>query len=164
MSVVSSRVIPVEIDREWITMSASRLTSILTVGRNRRLALPLAVALAAFAATSCSQSTQPQSNTGPNAQPAPTMPRAEAQRIEIGVLQPSQIGAGSVLASDVLLAADALTLLPDSSTITLDENRFSATGDLASVPATVSGPDPGQWLLLLVREDDNWQIYGTRPA
>jgi hypothetical protein len=54
-------------------------------------------------------------------------------------------------------------LLPAGSHVSIDPATFHMlSAQLATVDATVSGPKPGHWQLVLVRESGQWLLIGTR--
>jgi hypothetical protein len=57
------------------------------------------------------------------------------------------------------LAAEPL--LPAGSRVTIDAGKATRYGDVARVPATVTGPRPGRFMLLLIRAGGSWLLYGT---
>ena len=59
-------------------------------------------------------------------------------------------------------AAKPFPLLPAGSRLSVDASALTQTGRTATVPATVTGTEPGRWLLLLVRDGRSWTVYGTR--
>jgi hypothetical protein len=57
-----------------------------------------------------------------------------------------------------------VAVLPPGSSLSVDTAHAVVDGPRARVPATVTGPLAGRWVLLLVREDGTWRVYGTvRP-
>ena len=54
--------------------------------------------------------------------------------------------------------------LPAGSGLTLDVAHATVDGNLARVPATVTGSLAGDWSVLLARVDGTWRIYGTIRA
>lgn len=55
------------------------------------------------------------------------------------------------------------SLLPAGSRMSIDGTTFhSLSTQLATVDATVSGPRPGRWRLVLIREAGQWLLLGTR--
>jgi hypothetical protein len=74
--------------------------------------------------------------------------------------------AARVLASPVASAylASPFSMLPPGSEVHIDWAKMHVTGSLATVPATVTGSQPGSWVLLLVWQQDEWAVYGTRKG
>jgi len=67
----------------------------------------------------------------------------------------------SVLAVGVE-AKDAV--LPPGSSLSVDIALAVVDGTRARVPAMVTGPLAGRWVLLLVRQEGTWRVYGSvRP-
>lgn len=55
------------------------------------------------------------------------------------------------------------TLLPAGSSLWIETGSFRETNvGTATVTAVVTGPAPGRWQLLLVREGGQWLLIGTR--
>ena len=54
-------------------------------------------------------------------------------------------------------------LLPARSRLVISKSSFRpVTSQTATVDAIVTGPSPGRWQLLLVRQDGQWLVIGTR--
>jgi hypothetical protein len=54
-------------------------------------------------------------------------------------------------------------LLPAGSRVSIDGATFhSSSARLATVDATVRGPRPGRWQLVLIRETGQWLLLGTK--
>lgn len=62
------------------------------------------------------------------------------------------------------LQAGGQSLLPAGSTVTIDTDSSRATGQTASVNADVSGPQSGQFTLLLALENGVWVVYAAVPV
>ncbi len=95
----------------------------------------------------------------------PPLLESDAQRIELALTSENPTEVVSVVSEVVQggFGNGESLVLPRMSVLDLDTAEFTATGDTATVPATMSGPQPGRWLLLLQWEDDSWHVYGTRP-
>lgn len=56
-------------------------------------------------------------------------------------------------------------LLPPGSAVHVDVDHIVRNGDeLATAPATVTGPQPGHWFVFLVREQGDWFVYAADQA
>ena len=54
-------------------------------------------------------------------------------------------------------------LLPAGSRLVIRRSTFrQVTSETAVVDAVVTGPSPGRWELLLVRQEGQWLLIGTR--
>lgn len=88
---------------------------------------------------------------------------AAASEIESALVSQDPQEVTSIFAEVVAEAyADDGVLLPAGSAVSVARNALQVDGSTATVPITVSGPEPGKWLLLLVKEDGRWRAYGTR--
>lgn len=113
----------------------------------------------------------PTSSRAPTPSPTVTDPYDEhpltdtnAGRIESAIVSQDASVVGTVLTADVAqaVAADRTgPLLPAGSTLTIDQTSFVGRGDVATVSATVDGPQPGQWLLTLMWENQTWTVAGA---
>jgi hypothetical protein len=83
---------------------------------------------------------------------APPFTAAEQARLAHGITAPTIVAEASVLAIEL-------------------RSQFEQAGkpllaagsaQMATVDATETGPDPGHWQLILVREAGHWQLLGTR--
>ena len=86
-------------------------------------------------------------------------------RLEMGLASADEAALSAVLAPDVAAAygSSGDASLPAGSTVRIEAARFKAMGDEATVPMEVFGPQPGRWLLLLIREPGGpWLTLGTR--
>ena len=85
-------------------------------------------------------------------------------RLEAGLASEDLVALTAVLAPALAQAYGGTggASLPAGSSVQLDAALFEPDGDEASVPMEVSGPEPGRWLLLLVREPGGpWLTVGT---
>jgi hypothetical protein len=99
--------------------------------------------------------------------PSP-QPLSPARQAAIGsalsATQPASLAA--VLPRPVASAylASPFPMLPAGSKLKIDWSKLRMSGVLAEAPAAVSGPQPGSWTLLLIRQNGQWDVYGTRKA
>ena len=91
---------------------------------------------------------------------------SNAKQLEVGLVsgQPSSVERVLAPAIRDAYAAKPWKMLPKGSSLVIERSKLVVTGDIASVPVTVTGPQPGQWLLLLIRDGDHWAAYGTHKA
>ncbi|MPZ85654.1 MAG: hypothetical protein GEV28_36855 [Actinophytocola sp.] len=96
----------------------------------------------------------------------PALTVAEARVIESTLASTDPADVATVLSDAVGPAylRDPQPLLPNGSALRIDITEFRETSPgLATVAATLTGPRPGRWLLLLTYED-GWLVYGTSPV
>jgi hypothetical protein len=96
---------------------------------------------------------------------AATLPAPQQVRLERGITASTVAVQASVVATEVRSQFEQLgkSLLPAGSRLSIDSATFHAlSAQLATVDATVSGPSPGRWRLVLVREAGQWLLLGTR--
>lgn len=89
----------------------------------------------------------------------------QQQRLEEGLTARTVAAQASVVAVEVRHAFEARgkPLLPAGSHVSISQATFhELSAQLATVDATVSGPHPGHWQLVLVREAGRWLLVGTR--
>jgi hypothetical protein len=92
------------------------------------------------------------------------MSTADATSIQAGLVSTNPVDVEAVLAPQVAsqYAKAPKTLWPAGSVITIDRTRMRRLGpDLATVPATVTGPEPGTWQFLLVKTNGRWLVLST---
>jgi hypothetical protein len=90
---------------------------------------------------------------------------AQRTRLEQGISAPAVGSEAAVVAAEVraqFISADR-SMLPASSHVRISTATFRATSaGTATVDVVVSGPAPGRWQLLLIREGGQWLLIGTR--
>jgi len=89
----------------------------------------------------------------------------QQQRLEKGITAPTVTSQASVVAVEVRHAFEARgkPLLPAGSHVSINQTTFhELSAQLATVDAVVSGPAPGRWQFVLVRESGQWLLVGTR--
>ena len=89
----------------------------------------------------------------------------QQQRLENGITARTIAAQASVVAVEVRHAFEARgkPLLPVGSHVSVNQATFhELSAQLATVDAAVSGPHPGHWQLVLVREAGQWLLVGTR--
>ena len=92
-----------------------------------------------------------------------TVPQADVDVLEAGLVSSDPAVEAKVLSAvlPTTVKLDTGPLLPAGSHIAIDAGNATRFGDLVAVPATVTGPRPGQFSLLLTREGESWLLYGT---
>jgi hypothetical protein len=86
-------------------------------------------------------------------------------RLEQGITAPTVTAQAGIVAPEVRGQFQQLgkLLLPPGSRLSIAAATFRAvSGQLATATATVTGPDPGTWQLVLIREGGQWLLLGTR--
>jgi hypothetical protein len=89
----------------------------------------------------------------------------QKERLEKGIIAPTIASQASVVASDVRgqFVSRGKPLLPPRSHLSIKDATFHAlSAQVATVDAAVTGPKPGHWQLVLVRESGKWLLIGTR--
>lgn len=90
---------------------------------------------------------------------------AQRTRLEHGISAPAVGSQAAVIAAEVrvqFINANR-SMLPSGSRVRISTTTFRATSaGTATVDAVVSGPTPGRWRLLLIREGGQWLLIGTR--
>lgn len=92
-------------------------------------------------------------------------PPPQQMHLEQGVTAPTVTQEASVVAMEVRSQFERRgeLLLPAGSRMSIDGATFhSVSAQLATVDATVHGPQPGRWQLVLIREAGQWLLLGTR--
>jgi hypothetical protein len=90
---------------------------------------------------------------------------AQRDRLEQGVTAPNVAVQARVVAAEVRSQFEKLgkPLLPPGSRLSINAATFRAvSAQFATVTATVTGPQPGTWQLVLVQEGGQWLVLGTR--
>jgi hypothetical protein len=134
---------------------------------NWRVVLVTCVGCVAVALSSCSTSharaAAPRSSTTTPAHLAIPTAEVTALRSALVSRKPSEVA--SVLALGIRSAylKKPWEMLPVGSHITVT-SVATVSGKIGTLPVTVTGSRPGRWLLLLVHENGQWLVYGTRPA
>jgi len=127
----------------------------------------IAVALLAVAGgvTAAVLATSSGHGSGARATNSGSFSSAQQTRLERGLTASSFTKQASVLAVEIrdrFLAKDQ-PLLPARSSLHIQPATFKATSPwTAKVQATVTGSRPRHWLLLLIKEGENWLLIGTR--
>lgn len=92
------------------------------------------------------------------------MPIARAQVIERQLVSSRPAEVADVLASSIRPAylKDPVAVLPVGAVLRLDVPHAEQAGqDVLRVPAAVTGPSPGSWVVLMIRESGEWYVLGT---
>jgi len=91
--------------------------------------------------------------------------KPQQARLEQGITAPAVTAEASVVAVEVRSQFEqrGRPLLPAGSHVSVDDATFHAlSAQLADVDASVTGPSPGRWQLVLVRENGQWLLFGTK--
>lgn len=86
-------------------------------------------------------------------------------RLENGLTAPGIAAQSKVVAAEIRaqFLSRGQPLLPSGSHARVAPATFNLrSAKTATVDATVTGPEPGRWQLLLIREGGNWLLIGTR--
>jgi hypothetical protein len=90
---------------------------------------------------------------------------AQLTRLERG-LDAQGLAAQAIVLADSIrsqVVSRGRPFLPSGSRVHIEAATFEVRSpETATVDAMVTGPMPGKWLLLLVRQGGNWQLIGTR--
>jgi hypothetical protein len=141
-----------------------------TVGQAKLDALrartAVGIVLALTLVSCCSASHHGATSSTSQTPQVATLPAAQVRALETALVSNRLAAVESVLATAVRspYSAKPWAMLPPGSRLSVDGSHLVVTGSLASLPATVTGPKPGKWLLLLVREQGVWRVYGTRKT
>ena len=103
--------------------------------------------------------------TGAENSTAASLPAAQRTRLEQGITASAVTTQASIVAAEVRSQFEQLgkALLPPGSRLLINAATFRPiSAQLATVTATVTGPDQGTWQLVLIREAGQWQLLGTR--
>jgi hypothetical protein len=90
---------------------------------------------------------------------------SQQMRLERDLTAPAITTQATAVAAEIRsqFVASGRSLLPAGSHISIRPATFHATSPgTATVRATISGPQPGSWQLLLIKEGPNWLLIGTR--
>jgi hypothetical protein len=90
--------------------------------------------------------------------------KSQQLRLEQGITAPTVTAQARILASEVRsqFEQQGKPLLPAGSHVTINDATFHVlSAQLATVDASVSGPSPGRWQFVLVREAGQWLLLGT---
>jgi len=96
---------------------------------------------------------------------AAPFPAAQRDRLQQGITAPTVTAQAGVVAAEVRGQFEKLgrPLLPLGSRLSIDAATFRASSaQFATVTAAVTGPQPGTWRLVLIQEDGQWLLLGTR--
>ena len=99
--------------------------------------------------------------------PVPALSKSRASVIRNSLTNPDTAKVAAVLAPDVRSAymAAPSALWPAGCSVTVDYTKFKASGaNLATVPATVSGTQPGRFVLLLSYVQGQWVVEATHKV
>ena len=99
--------------------------------------------------------------------PVPVLSKSRASVIQSSLTNPDTARVAAVLAPDVrsVYAAAPSALWPAGCLVTIDYTKFKASGrNLATVPATVSGTQPGRFVLLLSYVAGQWDVDATHKV
>jgi hypothetical protein len=99
--------------------------------------------------------------------PVPALSKSRASVIQSSLTNPDTARVAAVLAPDVrsVYAAAPSALWPAGCLVTIDYTKFKASGrNLATVPATVSGTQPGRFVLLLSYVAGQWDVEATHKV
>jgi hypothetical protein len=95
------------------------------------------------------------------------LPAAQATIIKVALTSSDPAMVDKVLAPAVRggYNKQPFALLPPGSSVTFDSPKLTITGDVGTMPVTVTGgPGAGRWLLLLQNVNGTWLLFGTRKA
>jgi hypothetical protein len=141
--------------------------------RIRRWPVGLAVMLtgamaAVLLLSACTGSDSPAGATSHIASsPSPhPLPPARQAAIAAALSATQSASVAPVLPRPVASAylASPFPMLPAGSKLKIDWSKLRISGVLAQAPASVSGPQRGSWILLLIWQNGQWDVYGTRKA
>lgn len=94
------------------------------------------------------------------------LPAAQQLKLQDALVDGNHADVAAVLAPGVRDAylKKPFAMLPAGSRVTVDGADLRVTGSAATVPATVTGPRAGRWLLELVKVGGQWLLTGTVRA
>jgi hypothetical protein len=96
---------------------------------------------------------------------APQLTQPQQVRLEQGITASTIAAQAGILAPEVRSPFEqrGKPLLPSGSHVSINDATFHAlSAQLAYVDAAVTGPNPGRWQLVLVRESGQWFLFGAR--
>jgi hypothetical protein len=96
---------------------------------------------------------------------ATALTTSQQTHLERGITAPTVASQANVVATEVRsqFQSKEKPLLPAGSHISIKNSTFHTLSTrLATVDVVVSGPNPGRWQLVLVRETGQWLLLGTR--
>jgi hypothetical protein len=105
------------------------------------------------------------SSSSTTAVAAAQLTRPQQLRLEQGITAPTVVAEARVLATEARrqFEQQGKPLLPAGSRVSINDATFHAlSAQLADVDASVSGPSPGRWQFVLVHENGQWLLLGTR--
>jgi hypothetical protein len=146
------------IGRDWGVTGMSRHRGLLAVIAGVLVLAGLGIGLAVGQGNSSSAGSA-------TAKAAASFTVKQRARLEQGITAPAVTMQAGIVAPEVRGQFQQLgkVLLPPGSRLSIDTATFRAvSGQLATVTATVTGPDRGTWQLVLIREDGQWLLLGTR--
>jgi hypothetical protein len=130
-------------------------------------ALCLVVALSAGCSHAHHKSAPTRSASAASSSPKPfELPGADAFALSVGFASQNPDLEAAVLASSLRQAfrATPTPLLPPGSRVTIDAASAVRVGSLARVRATVTGPRPATFELLLTLENGHWLLLATERS
>ncbi len=94
------------------------------------------------------------------------LPGSEATHLERVIGSGNTESIESILAPAIRAAfsADPGPLLPGGSQVHLDTDHMIVSGSVATVPAIVTGPEPGTWTVVLLRLGTEWMLLSARKG
>jgi hypothetical protein len=107
----------------------------------------------------------PSPSSTTTAATAAQLTQPQQVRLEQGITASTIAAQAGVLALDLRsqFEQQGKPLLPAGSHVSIDGATFHAlSAQLADVDASVSGPSPGRWQFVLIRETGQWLLLGTR--
>lgn len=128
------------------------------------LGIGLAVGWGSRPPTATGASSATAASSGAAVVAAP-FPAAQQDRLEQGIDAPTVTAQAGIVAAEIRGQFEKLgkPLLPPGSRLSIDAATFhAASAQFATVNAAVTGPQPGSWQLVLIREDGQWLLLGTR--
>lgn len=159
-------------DSRLLTASAALVYRGITEVVGGRLMTGGAIVLIALAGLGCSGGREEGERSAPSVvtttsttlAAGTTLGQPDADSLAAGIVATDGARRAEVLASELAAAPGLIDgpLVPEGSVVVVDPGSFRLqTPGVATVEATVSGPAPGRWRLLLVYEADRWKLLGT---